>query len=440
MQSSISLIEDLKQFLDLSPTSWHAVSEITKRLKAANFIELKEHEAWSIQKGKAYFVQRNGSSLCAFVIPHSHPHRIRLFASHTDSPALKLKPKPEIRKNGIISFGVEVYGGPLLTSWLNRDLQLAGRILYKDQSNRIMEELIELDKHPFLIPQVAIHLDREVNEKGLLLNKQEHLNVLAALEEQVPNDCSYLETLIREKIPKFARLIDFDLFFTPLEKARLIGYQQEMLASYRIDSLSSVHAILHALIQNSQPHSNDIKMAMFWDNEEIGSYTAQGADSPFFRQTMDRILLGLNGGKEESFRLISQSTCVSIDLAHALHPNHTDKHDSQHQPLLGKGIVLKYNAQQKYATNARSALPIHIAAEEQNIPLQKFVSRNDMPCGSTIGPIQASQTGMPTVDIGCGQLSMHSCREILCCQDQIWLTSLLKSLMSIEHWPQIEKR
>jgi len=438
MNLSNSLIEDLKYFLNSSPTSWHAVEEMIRRLKESGFVELKEEDLWSIQNGKAYFVQRNRSSLSIFITPHSHPKRVRLFASHTDSPALKLKPNSEMRKNGMISFGVEVYGGPLLTSWLNRDLKLAGRIVYKNQQAKIIEKLIQLDQHPFIIPQLAIHLDREINEKGLILNKQDHLNVLAALETELSSSLSYLETLIREKIPDYSQLIDFDLFFVPIENARLIGYKQEMLASYRVDSLTSVHAIFDAFIQSTEPHQTDIKMAMFWDNEEVGSSTAQGADSPFFKETFERILNSLKMSRDEYFRITSQSTCISIDLAHGSHPNHLDKHDNQHRPVLGQGVVIKYNAQQKYATSPRSSLPIHLTAEAENIPLQKFVSRNDMPCGSTIGPIQASQTGMPTVDIGCGQLSMHSCREILSCQDQLWLSSLLKSLLQIERWPEIE--
>ena len=436
MEANISLMEDLKQFLDDSPTAWHAVKEIIRRLKENGFEELKEEESWDVQSNQSYFVQRNHSSLCAFITPQSFPERIRLLASHTDSPALKLKPEPEIRKNQAVIFAVEVYGGPVLNSWLNRDLGLAGRIVYKSHQGNIQESLVNLNRHPLIIPQLAIHLDREVNEKGLILNKQDHLNALAALDQDLPPNSSYLETLIREEI-SFAQLLDFDLFLVPLEKACFIGYNQQLLASYRIDNLSSAHAILYALLKESHPHKHEIKMAMFWDNEEIGSQTAQGADSPFFNQTLERILWALEVKRDDHFRIMSRSTCFSVDLAHSLHPNHVDKHDPQHQPILGKGVVLKYNAQQKYATSARSSVPIHVVAEMQKIPLQKFVSRNEMPCGSTIGPIHASRTGMSTVDIGCGQLSMHSCREILSCQDQIGLSSLLESLMKVEKWPDI---
>lgn len=306
--------------------------------------------------------------------------------------------------------------------------------MYFDHQNKVNEQLVCLHEYPLIIPQLAIHLDREVNEKGLLLNKQEHLNALASLDTNLSEDRSYLEMILSKKV-QFKELIDFDLFLYPLEKARLVGHEEQLIASYRIDSLASVHAILQAFLKDSTPLGNDIKMAIFWDNEEIGSHTAQGAESPFFNQIVERLLYSMQINREDYFRLINRSTCLSVDLAHALHPNYTDKHDPQHQPLLGKGVVLKYNAQQRYATDARSSIPIQVMGNLKQIPIQKFVSRNDIPCGSTIGPLQACISGMPTVDIGCGQLSMHSSREIMACQDHIWLCQLLENLLSIPEWP-----
>ena len=214
-----------------------------------------------------------------------------------------------------------------------------------------------------------------------------------------------------------------------MERARLIGFGESLLAAYRIDSLASVHAALAALLQKPQPLEDEIKMIVFWDNEEVGSHTGQGAQSPFFSHTMERVVEGCKGSREDYFRLLNRSTCISIDLAHALHPNYAEKHDLQHPVILGKGVVLKSNAQQKYATSARSLLPVQMAAERNNLPLQKFVSRNDIPCGSTIGPLHASLTGMATVDIGCGQLSMHGCRELMSCQDHLEMCQLLESLL-----------
>ena len=426
----MSTIEDFLSFLNQSPTAWHAVRCAAERLKAAGFTELSEQTAWSLQNGRGYFVLRNGSSLCAFVTPENLPTHVRLIGSHSDSPALKLKPKPEFHRENMLMFGVEVYGAPLLSSWLNRDLGLAGRIVYQDCQDNILEALVNLKKHPLVIPQLAIHLDRNVNEQGLLLNKQEHLSALAALANgtKLTKD-SYLQTLLEEELGSL-NLLAHDLFLVPIEEARFMGYEKQMIASYRIDNLSSVHASLMALVQNKTPHSSMLKMITFWDNEEIGSETAQGAASPFVSHTTERIVYALNGQRENYLRLISQSLCVSVDLAHALHPNYLEKHEPRHQPILGKGIVLKYNAQQRYASDARTSAVIASLCQEAKLPLQKFVARSDMPCGSTIGPIHAHLTGMPTVDIGSPQLSMHSARELMACQDHLDMCELLASVLT----------
>lgn len=431
-----SLIYDFLSFLDRSPTAWHAVATARRQLQEAGFIELSEQNRWDIQPQQQYLVTRNGSALCAFITPRCLPQRLRLLASHTDSPSLKLKPQPEIRKHRAILLGVEVYGSPLLSSWLNRDLGIAGRVIYTHRHGQIRESLIRLDRYPVTIPQLAIHLDREVNDKGLQLNRQEHLNALAGLESAF-KESSFLESLLREELD-FEQIIAHDLFLFPLEKACLLGFQDSLLAAYRIDSLASVHAALTALLHHLDPLENEIKMIIFWDNEEVGSHTAQGASSPFFSQILERIVEGFKGTREDYFCLLNRSTCISIDLAHALHPNYADKHDPQHQPFLGHGIVLKSNAQQRYATGARSFLPVKMIADLKQIPLQSFVSRNDIPCGTTIGPLQASLTGMSTVDIGCGQLSMHSCRELMSCQDHIDMCHLLESILQTHHWPQTQ--
>lgn len=424
---SSSILSHLISFLEFSPTAWHAVAFAQSQLLKEGFQLLKEESHWKLEPGKCYFITRNGSSLCAFVTPKHFPKKVRLFASHTDSPGFKLKPQPEIRKNRAILLGVEVYGAPLLTSWLNRDLGIAGRVVCLNRKGELEEHLVQLDRHPLVIPQLAIHLDREVNEKGLLLNKQDHLNALAALENTFPTSTSYLDFLLREELD-FEQLLAHDLFLYPLEKPRLVGYENSFLSAYRIDSLASVHAALTALHNHKEPLNDEIKMVVFWDNEEIGSHTAQGADSPFLSQILERIIHAFNGTREDYFCLVNRSSCISIDLAHALHPNYAEKHDAQHQTFLGSGIVIKTNAQQRYATTALSSLPVKIISDLKKIPLQTFVSRNDIPCGTTIGPLQASSMGMSTIDIGCSQLSMHSCRELMACQDHIDMCHLLAGL------------
>ena len=425
--SHSTAIQDFIDFLDASPTAWHAVEAVQNRLKQAQFIPLSESDEWHLRPGQAYSVERNGSSLCAFITPKKKPQQLRLLATHTDSPSLKLKPKGEFRKHQTILLGVEIYGSPLLSSWLNRDLGIAGRVLYANSKGEIKESLVRLDRYPVTIPQLAIHLDRDVNEKGLQLNKQEHLHAVAGLESSL-KEGSFLESVLRDQID-LGKLISHDLFLFPLEKPRLLGFDDSLLASYRIDSLASVHASITALLHQTDPLEEDIKMIICWDNEEIGSQTAQGASSPFFSQLLERLISSYGATREDYFRLLNRSFCISIDLAHALHPHYADKHDAQHQPLLGGGIVIKHNAQQRYATSARSLLPVQLCADAKKLRVQHFTSRNDIPCGTTIGPIQAFQTGIPTVDIGCGQLSMHSCRELMSCQDHLDMCQLLEEIL-----------
>lgn len=422
------LILNLLDFLDQSPTAWHATQALATALIKQGFEELKEDQSWQMKPKKGYFVTGKGSSLCAFITPVSLPKKVRLLASHSDSPGLKLKPHPQFHKLDMLLLGVEIYGSPLLSSWLNRDLGLAGQVIYYNSKNQIKSSLVKLEEDPFIIPQLAIHLDREVNEKGLILNKQEHLNVLASIHN-TPFSSSYLKSLLQRQID-LKELLHFDLFFYPLEKARLIGYQQQMLASYRIDNLASLHASYHALTSNSDPLDSDIKMLVCWDHEEIGSNTSNGAGSPFLSQILERILLSYELGREAYFKMLHKSECLSIDMAHAVHPSFIEKHDPQHQPLLGKGIVLKTNAQHRYTSDPTLSASIKTLAEKHKIPLQSFVSRNEIPCGTTIGPIHASRTGMSSIDLGCPQLSMHSSREILACSDQVHLYQLLQLFLT----------
>ncbi|MBA3721290.1 MAG: M18 family aminopeptidase [Parachlamydiaceae bacterium] len=432
------IIQDFLSFLNQCPTSWHATAAAVKILKNKGFRELKEDQSWNLTPGNRYFVTRNDSSLCAFILPKSTPERVRILASHSDSPGFKIKPQPEIRKQNMILLSTEIYGSPLLNSWLNRDLGLAGRVTFVNSQGNIESTLVRLEDAPLTIPQLAVHLDREVNEKGLTLNKQEHLNVLAALNESLPPSSSYIETLLRQKI-EFKQLLSSDLFLFPLEEARLMGFNQQMIAAHGLDNIASLHASLHSMVHNTSSHENDIKMIVCWDNEEIGSNTYQGVSSPFISQILERILLASNKGREDYFRLLNQSFCLSIDLSHAQHPNYMERHDPQHQIQMGKGVVLKHNAQFRYATDGNTSIPLKVLTKEFGIPLQNFVSRNDIPCGTTIGPMHSSLLGMPTVDIGCGQLSMHSCRELMSCQDHLDMCILTQAILETPEIPKTKK-
>lgn len=419
-------INDLVEFLNTSPTAWHAVENAVSKLSEQGFEELSEADRWQLKPGGRYYIIRNGSTLCAFVMPTKTPESVRVVASHTDSPAFKIKPQAEFRKENMIMLGVEIYGAPLLASWLNRDLGIAGRVLLKRQKT-IEERLVLIDDAPLIIPQLALHLDRTVNEAGPILNKQEHLSALAALDTKKASKTSYLEKLLKRKYADFQELLSYDLFLYPLEPARLIGEDQQMIASYRIDSLGSVHAALSGFLESGKPHSHCLKMIVFWDHEEIGSHSANGAASPFFQHTLERIAQS----REAYFQLMNRSLCVSVDLTHAMHPNYADRHDPRHAILMNQGIAIKVNSQHRYATDARSAAVIIDLCQKLKMPFQHYVARNDIPSGSTIGPIHASQTGMPTVDIGISQLSMHSNRELAGCQDYLDMRKLLKEYLSL---------
>lgn len=420
-------IKSLLHFFDSSPTAWHAVDNSIQELIKHGFLELKEDETWKVKPGGRYFVSRNGSSLCAFVAPKSAPKAIHMAASHTDSPSFKLKPNAEFTTENMCMLGVEIYGAPLLTSWLNRDLGIAGRIIFSDSKGKIHEKIATIKDHPVVLPQLAIHLDRNVNENGLVMHKQDHLAVLACLQDK-NEKTSFLERVMKKQFP-FKELLAYDLFLYPLEKGRFLGENEELIASYRIDNLASVHASLQSMIEAKNPAKDIIKMIALWDNEEIGSGTAQGAHSPFIAQIIERIALSLNISREEYFQLVSRSLCLSVDLGHALHPNYKDRHEPRHIALLNKGIIIKANAQHRYASDARSTANIVALCRSHKIPFQKYASRGDIPCGTTVGPIHAHVTGMPTIDIGIPQLSMHSCREIMGSQDHLALCELLRAFL-----------
>jgi aspartyl aminopeptidase len=400
-------------------------------LQHQKFEILDESFPWELKPGGRYVVIRNGSTLAAFILPTHAIERAQIVASHTDSPSFKLKPNPEFLKEDMLLLGTEIYGGPLLSSWLNRDLGIAGRVVYQDAHRKILEGLVDLRSHPVVIPQLAIHLDRQVNENGLILNKQEHLAALASLDGKE----GFLNSLIKEQIPALKKLISHDLFLYPLEPASFIGKNHEMIASYRIDSLASVHAIFKALLTQMKPSKHYLKMAIFWNHEEIGSETAQGASSPFLSHLLERIALSIGMDRESYLCLLHRSLCLSVDLAHALHPNYPDKHEPRHKIFMNKGIVIKFNAQNRYASDGRTAGLIAHLCDHIKLPYQEFVSRNDIPSGSTIGPLNAYRTGIPTVDIGMAQLSMHSSRELMGCQDYRDMIKLIETFYATNTEP-----
>jgi len=404
-------------FLSQSPTPWHAAKEIGYALAEADFSPLSEREKWALEPGKSYFVQREGSLVCAFRLPKKAPTSAVLLASHTDSPALKIKPHPDVATHGISQLLTEVYGGPLLHSWLDRDLAIAGRIETEAGS-----KLVFLKDAPLLIPQLAIHLDRSIHEKGILVHKQDHLKAILSID-----GTHTLESVLKKHV-SFQNLYAFDLFLVPTEPASLTGMHQELIAGYRLDNLSSAFACLGALITAS-PRDDLLQMAIFWDHEEIGSGTSTGAGSLFINQMLERIAIALHHTPEDVYRLKSSSICLSADVTHGWNPNFPEKYDPQNSPLLGKGPAIKFNAGRKYASDAVSAAGVTKIALAHKIPLQKGANRSDIPGGSTVGPIMSANTGIPTVDLGAPCWAMHSTREIVATADVKALGDLMQAVL-----------
>ncbi len=416
------LIDDLIHFIQSSPTPWHAVHSTSERLSSVGFKPLEEGKPWKLKKGERYFVKREGS-ICAFTLPKTEISRIRIVGAHTDSPGLKLKPNPEVQSGVFHQLMTEIYGGPLLTSWFNRDLAIAGRIIVENLQGKIEEKLVFLDETPLIIPQIAIHLDREVNDKGLTVDKQEQLRPILTLN---PTEKPQLEPLLKMYVD-FKHLLSFDLFLVPLEAPRFLGMENEMFASYRLDNLASSHACLAAMA--SAKMNTTLQMMFLWDAEEIGSNSAEGAASSFTCDVLKRIQHFYGMNEEEWQCLKASSLCLSTDVSHAYNPNYPKKYDPNHQSIPGKGVVIKYNAGKKYVTDAKTAAIVIAACKQLKLPYQSYSSRSDMLSGSTIGPIFAARMGIPTVDLGSALLSMHSIREIIAVQDHLDLCKLLTHLL-----------
>ncbi|MBS0656505.1 MAG: M18 family aminopeptidase [Verrucomicrobia bacterium] len=411
-------IQRLCDFLDHSPTAWHACALLKEQLLGAGFQELDEKERWHIAAGKSYFVIRNQGSLIAFHMPHKPPESAAVLAAHTDSPGLKLKPQGEFSAEGASLLNFEVYGSPILASWIGRDLTLSGRVFYQNGSGEVLSQLVSLPELSLIIPHLAIHLDARVNESGLLLNKQEHITALAATSIEEKQLDSLLDNLLKSKLGADT-IIYKELFATPQEQARRLGLQQELLASARLDNLAHVVSATEAFLAQ-KPHTGGLlKAVVFWNHEEVGSTTSEGAASSFFEDVFHRIALASGLETDAYYALKARSICFSCDVAHAVHPNYPEKHDPRHKPHLGKGIALKTNAQERYISNSPLTARVIAQWQQRKLPYQFFVSRNDMPCGTTIGPIHASRTGLQTIDMGIPLLGMHAAREVIHVQDYL---------------------
>jgi aspartyl aminopeptidase len=401
---------DLCDFVDASPTPFHAAAEAASRLSAAGFQELKEREPWSLSPGDRRYFVRGGSTIVAFVAGTEPPAQagFRLIGAHTDSPNLRVKPGGDVNVRGYQQLGVEVYGGVLFSTWLDRDLSIAGRVML-DRGSVIEGKLVDLKRPVARVANLAIHLNRSVNTEGLVLNAQKHLAPLVGLGKE-----AVLRKVIARELGEEAdAIVGYDLCLYDTAKAAIGGLEGEFVFAARLDNLGSSHAALRALIAAAETPSAATRGIVLYDHEECGSRSAVGAGGPVLRDALERLVDALPDGRSQALaRAIAGSFLISADMAHAVHPNYGDQHEPQHTPFLNRGLVIKSNSNQSYATDGASAAAFEALCRRVGYSPQRFVTRTDLPCGSTIGPITAAKLGIATVDVGAPMLSMHSCREM----------------------------
>jgi len=418
------MIDDLLSYLRASPTPFHAVEQACRRLTAHGFVALDEAEPWDRLAAGSYFVTSSGTNLFAFVLPEAREHRrqFRIIGAHTDSPNLRLKPNAEYTAEGYAQLGVEIYGGVLLNSWLDRDLGIAGRVLVRDDRGAIGSRLVCLDQPLARVPQLAIHLDREVNDKGLVLSRQDHLAPVLGLASSGTS----LGKLIADAAGVAAdRVAGSELMLFDLTPPVLGGAAGELIFAARLDNLAMCHAAITAITRVARPAA--IPVIALFDHEEVGSGSAAGAASA----VLPRILERLAGSREEFHQACARSTCISADMSHAVHPNYASRHEPRHRPQLNGGPVIKTNTQQRYATTGATAAMFAQLCHAEGVPVQHYAHRTDLPCGSTIGPITSTLLGIATVDVGNPMLSMHSARELGGAKDPELMTRVLARYLAL---------
>ena len=424
-KQALKITKDMIEFIDSSPTASHAVAESARRLEKAGFKPLDEVDSWKIKPGGEYYIVRKHSAIIAFRIGKKAPEKagFRIIGAHTDTPGLRLKPKALYSKAGYIEAGVEVYGGPILETWADRDLGLAGRVVIKEKNGERTVALVFIDRPVCRIPTLAIHMQKE--KEGLKLDKQENLPPVLAIgtEKELDNDL-ITKTLAENLGISPEKIIDYKLEVVDTQKGVIGGINNEFVFTGRIDNLSSCHAAIEALI-NSPSDCAFTQAIAFFDNEEVGSTSAQGAGSRFLDNALERICLSKSQSRETFFRALAQSIFISTDGAHAVNPNYSDAHDSHHHPMLNGGPVLKTNASERYTGDIDAIGHIKDCAGRAKVTLQDFVSRSDKPSGSTIGPMTAARLGIAAVDIGTPMVSMHSIREMGGVADQQMMVKLL---------------
>ncbi|MFJ3788031.1 M18 family aminopeptidase [Kitasatospora sp. NPDC090091] len=419
--------DDLIAFLGTSPSPYHAVASAAERLEKAGFRQVAETDAWDASAGGRYLVR--GGALIAWYVPEgAGPETpFRVVGTHTDSPNLRVKPLPDTGSAGWRQVAVEIYGGVPLNTWLDRDLGLSGRLALRDGSVR----LVQLDEPLLRVPQLAIHLDRQVNE-GMKLDKQRHLTPIWGLGPV--DEGGLIEYVAQRAGVEAADVAGWDLMTHDVQPASYLGRDRELLAGPRLDNLLSVHAATAALAAVATAAAAGAELPYIpvlaaFDHEETGSESDTGAQSPLLGNVLERTVHARGGSREDRARALAGTVCLSSDMGHAVHPNYSERHEPGHHPMPNGGPILKVNVNNRYATDGVGRAVFAAACEKAGVPWQTFVSNNAMPCGTTIGPITAARLGIATVDCGIAALSMHSARELCGAEDPYLLASAIKAFL-----------
>ncbi len=430
-------VADLLAYIDLSPTPYHAVSESIHRLEQQGYRRLAEADLWELEPGARHYVVRNEGSLLAFEVGSESPAEggFHVIGAHTDSPNLRLKPLPDLSGHGYRQLAVEPYGGVLLHTWLDRDLSLAGRVTVRSRAG-VETLLLDFGRPLLRVPNLAIHLNREISKEGLKLNAQQHLAPLIGLDDAPELRDLVATELKAQGISEFPteKVLAFDLMAYDTQPSGVSGARGEFIHAPRLDNLASCHAGLTALIRSGESRlPRFTRVLVLYDHEEVGSRSAQGAAGTLLQDGLDRVVAGYKGGAPQGLpRALAASVMISADMAHAVHPNYADRHEGGHTPVIGGGPVIKINSNQAYATDSATGGFFASLCAENEIEPQYFVSRSDLACGSTIGPITAARLGIRTVDVGNPMLSMHSCREMAGANDVAPMIEVLSAFFTEE--------
>lgn len=433
MSKKIDFAKELIDFIYESPSAFHAADNVKKTLLKEGFTELKEEEKWNIESKGKYFVTKNDSAVIAFVVGTKDVTEkgFKIIGAHTDAPSFRIKPNPEmVSENTYIKLNTEVYGGPILNTWLDRPLSIAGRVTLKsDDIFNPETRLININKPILVIPNLAIHMNRKINA-GVELNRQtDTIPLLSLVKDHFEKENYLLKIIAKELNVDLKEILDFDLFLYEYEKGSIIGMDNEFISTGRLDDLSMVHAGLEAI--TSAKVSEATNVLVCFDNEEVGSSTKQGADSNMLSNVLERIVLAFNKDREDFFRAISKSFIISADSAHAAHPNRGEKCDPTNRPLINKGPAIKIAASQSYTSDSNSIAVYEAICKKAGVPVQKFVNRSDERGGSTIGPISSTHLNIRSVDMGSALLAMHSIRELGGVDDHYYTAKSFKEFYNL---------